>query len=352
MDGNKDEALRCIRIAEEAIASGNKERALRFIKIARRLNQSLQVDELLTVCEEIGSGSPSSSFDEKRAGKVESASGSVKHVDGLSGERNYSIEHVQLIRQIKTTEDYYRILGVEKTSSAEEIKRAYKKLSLKVHPDKNKAPGSDEAFKKLSKAFMCLSDDTLRRQYDHTGLVAQYEYNQQHNVRHRRRRTGHDLFEENFDPDEIFRAFFGQGNMFQTSRSYTYRTGGARSQQRTESAGGGPSLLIILLMLPFLLICLLAYMPFPEPDYALHKNLSYSIPVITEKHGVEFFVKSSDFDVRYPLGSPGRAEIENSVLRDYRNMVWRYCHVELQRRQWNKNLPTPHCEKLNNLGVA
>lgn len=350
MDGNKDEALRCIRIAEEAIASGNKERALKFIKIACRLNRSLEVDELLSACEEIDSKSPSSSSDGKRAGKVHSVSGSANHVDGLNGERNYSIENVQLIRQIKTAKDYYKILGVEKTSSAEEIKRAYKKLSLKVHPDKNKAPGSDEAFKKLSKAFMCLSDDTSRRQYDHTALVDQYEYNQQHNVR--RRRTGRDLFEENFDPDEIFRAFFGQGNMFQTSRAYTYSTGGARSQRRTESDGGGPNLLVLLLMLPFLLIVLLAYMPFPEPDYSLHKNLSYIIPMATEKHGVEFFVKSSDFDERYPLGSRARSEIESSVIRDYKSMVWRYCHVELQRRKWNKNLPTPHCEKMNNLGFA
>lgn len=348
MDGNKDEALRCIHIAEAAIASGNKARALRFIKIARRLNRSLQVDELLKACEEVDSGSPTSSSDEKRAGKVESVPGSAKHVEGLNGERNYTTEHVRLIRQINTTKDYYRILGVEKTSSAEEIKRAYKKLSLKVHPDKNKAPGSDEAFKKLSKAFMCLSDDTSRRQYDHTDLVDQYEYNQQHNVRQRRRRTGHDLFEENFDPEEIFRAFFGQGNMFHSSsRAYTYRTGGGGSQQRAESNGGGPNLLILLLMLPFLLIFLLAYLPFPEPDYSLHTNLSYTIPMATEKHGVEFYVKSSDFDVKYPPGSLARAEIENTVLRDYKSMVWRYCHIELQRRQWNKNLPTPHCEKLN-----
>ncbi|KAF2289165.1 hypothetical protein GH714_029199 [Hevea brasiliensis] len=82
---------------------------------------------------------------------------------------------MELIRQIKRNKDYYAILGVEKTCSVEEIRKAYKKLSLKVHPDKNKAPGSEEAFKKVSKAFKCLSDDTSRRQYDQTGLVDQFE---------------------------------------------------------------------------------------------------------------------------------------------------------------------------------
>ncbi|KAE8647112.1 hypothetical protein Csa_021730 [Cucumis sativus] len=65
------------------------------------------------------------------------------------------MEHVQLIRQIKTTKCYYKILGVKKNSSAQEIKRAYKKLCLKVHPDKNKASGSAEALDKVNKAFRC-----------------------------------------------------------------------------------------------------------------------------------------------------------------------------------------------------
>uniref|UniRef100_A0A3Q7JEV9 J domain-containing protein n=1 Tax=Solanum lycopersicum TaxID=4081 RepID=A0A3Q7JEV9_SOLLC len=101
-------------------------------------------------------------------------------------------EHVQLIRQIKIKKDYYAILGLEKGCSVEEIRKSYRKLSLKVHPDKNKAPGSEEAFKKVSKAFKCLSDDDSRRQYDQTGLAEDFEYNQQHNVR-RRRRTGHNV---------------------------------------------------------------------------------------------------------------------------------------------------------------
>lgn len=347
MDGNKDEALRCVRIAEEAISSGNKERALKFIKFAKRLDHNFQAEELLAACEKLDSGSPVSSINEKFASKSKTGPGPTKSAEGSNGERNCTEEHVQLIRHIKTNKDYYDILGVGKNCSVEEIRKAYRKLSLKVHPDKNKAPGSEEAFKKVSKAFKCLSDSDSRRQYDQMGLVDEFEHNQQYNVRRRRRTTSHDMFDDDFDPDEIFRAFFAQGDMFRASQ--VYRTRGTASNQRGEVRGGGPSILILIQLLPFLIILLLAYLPFHEPDYSLYKNYSYQIPKMTEKYGVEFYVRSSSFEKHYPLGSQGRANIEDSVIKDYKSLLWRHCHIEVQRRRANKNLPTPYCDKLHDL---
>ncbi|KDP27807.1 hypothetical protein JCGZ_18887 [Jatropha curcas] len=354
MDSNKDEAFRCLRIAEEAIASGNKERGLKFIKIAQRLNHNLSVDELLAACEKIDSSSRSNqSIDEKCVLDDKSRPSSARNDEGLNGERNYTEEHVQLIRQIKRNKDHYTILGVEKTCSVEEIRRAYRKLSLKVHPDKNKAPGSEEAFKKVCKAFKCLSDDNSRRQYDQTGLVDEFEYNQQYNVRRtRRRRNVHEFYEDDFDPDEIFRSFFGQTDMFRAHHIYRSREMSGGRQREEFSRGGGAKLLLLIQILPFLLIVVLAYLPFSEPDYSLHKNYSYQIPKTTDKLGVEFFVKSAAFDDNFPVGSPARANIEDNVMKDYRSLLWRHCHIELQRRHWNRNLPTPSCDKLQTLGLA
>ncbi|XP_028751507.1 chaperone protein dnaJ 49-like [Neltuma alba] len=351
MDGNKDEAHRCIRIAEEAIATGNKERALKFIKIAQRLNNNLSVDELLTMCSSLGSQSSTPSRDENGVHQIKRENSSKRSDDGLNGERNYTEEHVQLIREIKGKNDYYAILGVEKTCSVEEIRRAYRKLSLKVHPDKNKAPGSEEAFKKVSKAFKCLSDDGSRRQYDQTGLVEEFEYNQQHNVRRRRgRTTTRDFFNDDIDPDEIFRAFFGEADLF--GRAHVYRTRGMGGHQRQEFRGGGLNVMLLLQIVPFLIVFLLAYLPFSEPDYSLHKSYSYQILKTTEKYGTQFFVKSESFEAKYPRGSAARANIEGNVIHDHKNLLRRYCQIELQRRSWNRNLPTPHCEKLQKLGVA
>ncbi|KAG5632964.1 hypothetical protein H5410_004681 [Solanum commersonii] len=344
MDGNKDEALKCISIAKEAIVSGNKKKALKYIGIACRLDSKLDVNDLLVACEKLDA----STYDHPT--EIIGDVSTEKHVKS-DEERNYTEEHMHLITQIKRIKDYYAILGLEKSCSVEEIRKAYRKLSLKVHPDKNKAPGSEEAFKKVSKAFKCLSDDDSRRHYDETGLVEEFEFNQQHNLRRRRRRMDHDFFEDDFDDDEIIRAFFGQSEMFRTS--YVYRSRTNVRHQRENLGSSGPNLILLLQMLPFFIIFLLAYFPFSAPQYySLQKNYSYQFKKMTDKYGVEFFVKSAEFDKNYPLCSPARENIEDNVIRDHKSTLGRYCHIELQRRQWNRNYPTPHCDRLQNFGVA
>lgn len=63
----------------------------------------------------------------------------------------YTEEQAEAVKRIKRCKDYYEILGVNKEASDSQIKKAYRKYALEVHPDKNKAPGSAEAFKALGK---------------------------------------------------------------------------------------------------------------------------------------------------------------------------------------------------------
>lgn len=65
--------------------------------------------------------------------------------------------------------DYYAVLGVTRNSSDDEIKKAYRKLALKYHPDKNKEPGSVEKFKQIAEAYDILSDKKKRAIYDQYG---------------------------------------------------------------------------------------------------------------------------------------------------------------------------------------
>jgi curved DNA-binding protein len=72
-------------------------------------------------------------------------------------------------------EDYYQVLGVEKKASADDIKKAYRKLALKWHPDKNpNNKTAEEKFKKISEAYAVLSDPEKRNQYDQFGSADQF----------------------------------------------------------------------------------------------------------------------------------------------------------------------------------
>lgn len=65
--------------------------------------------------------------------------------------------------------DFYKVLGISRTANDDEIKKAYRKLALKYHPDKNKTPGAEDRFKEVAEAYEVLSDKSKRELYDQYG---------------------------------------------------------------------------------------------------------------------------------------------------------------------------------------
>ena len=113
--------------------------------------------------------------------------------------------------------DYYKILGVNKNASKEDIKKSYRKLAMKYHPDHTKGNKSDEEkFKKISEAYAVLSDEEKRKQYDTFGAAGfQQRFSQE------------DIF-RGFDFDSILSELFGKG-----------RGGSGRGNSMRFSFGGG-----------------------------------------------------------------------------------------------------------------
>jgi DnaJ-class molecular chaperone len=143
------------------------------------------------------------------------------------------------------SEDYYQILGISKTASADEIKKAYRKMALQYHPDRNKGKEAEGKFKEVTKAYEVLSDASKRQTYDQFGSAAfeqggpsgqgaggpfgggfggqggpfSYTYTTNGGGN-----QGFDFGGAGFsDPFEIFEQFFGGGNPFgRQQRRTTY----------------------------------------------------------------------------------------------------------------------------------
>jgi molecular chaperone DnaJ len=100
--------------------------------------------------------------------------------------------------------DYYEVLGVGKTADAQELKKAYRKLAMEFHPDRNAAPDAEEKFKELTRAYEVLSDAEMKARYDrfgHAGVEGNGGGGPQ----------GFEGF-QNFEGfGDIFDAFFGGG---------------------------------------------------------------------------------------------------------------------------------------------
>ncbi len=71
-----------------------------------------------------------------------------------------------------TTKDYYQVLGLSKSVGGDEIKKAYRKLALEFHPDRNKSKEAEAKFKEVTKAYEVLSDTTKKQAYDQYGHSA------------------------------------------------------------------------------------------------------------------------------------------------------------------------------------
>lgn len=110
-----------------------------------------------------------------------------------------------------STTDYYQLLGLSKNATAAEIKKAYRKLAVKYHPDKN--PGSKEAeerFKEINEAYAVLSDPEKKTQYDQFGSTGFHERYSQEDI-FRGFDVG-DMFKgSGFGTEDIFSRIFGGG---------------------------------------------------------------------------------------------------------------------------------------------
>uniref|UniRef100_A0A5K3FGK4 J domain-containing protein n=1 Tax=Mesocestoides corti TaxID=53468 RepID=A0A5K3FGK4_MESCO len=245
MEANRDAAQLCRDRAVKHFKEGNIAEAIRFAKKAQNLDPNIEIPECIT------SSNGDVPLRRRRRSSPSNVNPSQRDVSrprDKSEEKNFTKAQVESVRRIMACKDLYSLLGVKKDASEDDIKRAYKSLARKFHPDKNKAPGATEAFKKIGSAFNVLVDPVKRRRYDQFGTIEQTSpaVTRQHH-------GGVYTFDANgaFDADFI-NMFFGGGFPFSQNVRYT------RHAQRHESnQEGGVSVFQIL---PLLFLFLLSLM--------------------------------------------------------------------------------------------
>lgn len=131
-----------------------------------------------------------------------------------------------------SSKDYYKRLGVEKSASADDIKKAYRKLAFKYHPDKNQGnKEAEENFKQINEAYAVLSDSQKRQQYD---LMGNTRFHQQYSPQ--------DIFQgfDFGDLRDVFDGFGGRGGVRGFDDLFSNLSGqGGRGRTRVTIINGG-----------------------------------------------------------------------------------------------------------------
>lgn len=129
-------------------------------------------------------------------------------------------------------DDLYAVLGVPKTATADEIKKAYRDAAFKYHPDRN--PGdsaAEEKFKKINSAYAVLGDSAQRAQYDRYGTTEEQRYSS----------YGQGRTQQTYNP---FEEMFGGENPYGANRRYTYSWSSGQKESYQPTRGEAFSMLL------------------------------------------------------------------------------------------------------------
>lgn len=339
MEGNRDEADKCLRIARKALQNGEHDKALKFLNKAEKLYPSIEAKALIDAITKNGStaGGPGHRTESDKPNQGKSTgpaqNGAMPETEKKVESKAYTSEQLDGVQRIKKCNDFYEILGIVKDASEEDLKKAYRKLALKFHPDKNHAPGATEAFKAIGNAYAVLSNPVKRKDYDQYGEGLS-PGNSQHGGF-----EFHRNYEADITPEDLFNMFFGGG--FPTGSTQTYSNGRTRfttqhtyhrTERDDERTDGGFSMFLQLLpIIVLILVSVLSQLMVSSPPYSLYYRaaVGHTLKKQSINLKVVYFV-NKDFDKEYT--GVALQKVEKSVEDDYITNLRNNCWKERQER--------------------
>ncbi|KAI9321046.1 hypothetical protein BX666DRAFT_1913955 [Dichotomocladium elegans] len=364
MEINRDEALRCLSIAKNHFGSGNYPAAVRFANKSLKLFPTEDARAFLEKAERASSeettsgASTATAKDDGGATKRSTAGSAATGQSSSPSEKKYSKDQVAAVKKIMACgTDYYKVLSLDKNCTEVEIKKSYRKLALQFHPDKNNAPGADEAFKLISKAFTVLSDPQKRAIHDAGGGDPEMRGSgggPGMGPGFQRFRT-HQFggMQDDISPEELFNMFFGGGmngafSPFGGGATFvgpgftrqTYYRPGAGHRAGTAAAGAGAqrhrtNWAILLQILPLLVLfgysILSGLFTDDTPSFSFQPSSTHSMGRTTYSHNVPYYVNPTRFtktaNDQYKL-----ARLEQQVEIDWVRNLQHACQNERRER--------------------
>ena len=314
----EEQRNKCLQIGKEAINKHDYDRAIHFIEKSIRISPSQYANDLLAMA--------TNHKNNGLNGKSRSKECNGRKEREISRASEYKAEDEARCKDLLRKKDYYSILGVDKRASTLEIKKAYKKLALRYHPDKNKAPSATEAFKKVSQSFACLSKEDKRRYYDETGGEEKQPT----------RRNGRYEEQEFYDnPFDMFNDLFGGGSFFggpdpAMQRHNQYNRG--HQYQHTPRQALQNKWRILFQFAPFFLIILVTiiysfFVP-QEPLYHIEKGGNYYLQRFTSSNRFPYYVSSDFREKVWDYSQEQLHALERKIDADYLNTASYGCKRE------------------------
>lgn len=337
--------MRCIVIAKKHWLAGDKERAVTWLEKSLRMKESEEAERLLRIYTEASPPSPTPSPrpapaassprpTPQAAGKqarprtsstssASSASSAPSSRGAAPAENTYNAEEHREALDVIKEKDFYRRLGVDREAFTPQLlAKAYRKRSLKFHPDKNRSPLAEAAMKAVNQAYECLKDPTKKRIYDQTGSDNPDEYErrqQQHTTSRTHRRHEFD------DVENLFQnVFFGAH-----ARRRQRADAGEGEQQQNEMGH---------LVLPFIMLLLLVTLLFnpgmesrESYPFSLNRDGNFRIRRTTPSN-TEYFVSRS-FDMTYGRDRHRLSRVETLVDQQYVEFLTKECQNERKKQK-------------------
>lgn len=337
MDGNKDDAEICLQMAASALSTGNTAKAVRLLEKSRRMYPLPELQNRLEQAIERANPNPIPPSKVSPSSSKPSPKMREEEQPAVREPTAEMLAAVKRIRQLRG-KSHYEVLGLDHSCDEVQIKKSYRKLALRLHPDRNFADGAGEAFKRVGQAFMTLSDSKKRAYYDQTGADDPGQLPSQTTMRRRRtartsRNGSRYHYQEHFnvnemDADELFEFLFTNSN----EGDNIFR---AQAQATQRDLSFWERFKPIIILFAVIIMSMVVADNNTGPSYSLYHSSYYNVKRFT-RNDVAYFV-SRNFD---SLSVKKRRRLEEEVdwtaFQSYRRKCVeenKYADALLQRSQ-------------------